>query len=347
MQNNTILISLVSKQSMPVIIPALYLKPDKVILITTHEEKHTAKNIINVLNNNKISCELSGNTVRAYDYKSTESEINRLISSNPKKILLLNTTGGTKIMAIAAYESFRKANLETIYCDTNDNKIFFMEFGKIRSENFNVKVSVKDYLSSCGFNCISSRDKLSRMNENIPLLNFISDNLEQFLNFHDYLKQKFKNKIKSKSIIYSDFEFDTSESKYILYYKNREIFTSDIKNINYIKGFWLEDYVFMKLKEKSPDDIVVGANVRSGMNNLNEIDILLTKNGRLHLISCKAGNADKQDLFELDGLRDLAGGTFGIASKVTIKKMNRSFINRARELKINLINIKQIESIII
>lgn len=344
MQSKIFHIALVSKQTMPVIIPALHLKPDKVILVATPEEKSSAFNIKKVLNDNNISCELSGNLINAYDYNSTADEIKKIINSFHNQTLILNITGGTKLMAIAAYESFRKANLETIYCDTSDNKIISFKYGNIRSENINVSVSVKDYLSSYGFDYSISADKIKRFNENLPLLEFISQNLNEFLDFLEYFKPNYKNDTKNQSIIHDNFELETNYCKYSLSYKNSEIFSSDIRNINYIIGYWLEDYTYMKLKQKNLDDIVIGADVHSGMNNPNEIDILFTKNARLHLVSCKAGKTDKQDLFELDGLRDLAGGTFGIAHKVITNKMSNSFINRAKELKINIINIKKLDS---
>lgn len=332
---------------MPNIIPAVLYNPDKVILLATQQEKRTAEDISNVLNKNNINCEIYKEFVSAYDLNSVSNALSNILNLYTESELTLNITGGTKLMAIAAYELFRKHNMNIIYCDTFDENIIHFKNGKIIFEKYtNLKISVEDYLNAYGFKVDKSQNKTKPF-ENKELIYFIKDHLNEFIEFSTGLRLVIPDNENQFVRSINDFEFERRNSKMFLSYKNREIFQSDYTNFNYLVGFWLEDFVYDFIKTKFPnEDIQKSFNILSRSNSANEVDIIFSKNGKLYLISCKTGKYDKKDLFELEGLRNLAGGTFSKAFKVIIKN-DKTFINiskRAKEMDIKLLTVKDFKN---
>ncbi|MGB9665536.1 MAG: hypothetical protein ACPL25_11560, partial [Ignavibacteria bacterium] len=58
------------------------------------------------------------------------------------------------------------------------------------------------------------------------------------------------------------------------------------------------------------------------------------------LYSCKSGKRDNQyDLFQIETLRNITSGTFGKGFFVTPNQQSISFLQRAKELNIRVVNI--------
>lgn len=339
--NNLIHICLVSKQAMPNIIPAILYKPEKVILLTTKEEYKTAENILMVLIKYDLECEIFKDFVSAYDLNSVSDAINKIVNLYSEKELTLNITGGTKLMAIAAYEIFRNHKLNIIYCDTFDENIIYFKNGKIVKEKYsNIKISVVDYLRAYGFKPNLAQNK-SKKFENIELINFIKNHLKEFIKFSNSIRFKAGTKKNRTSKSPLDFELIRNGKEVTVTYKQTQIFKSKISNYQYLIGFWLEDYIYNFIKSNfQPIEIEKSYHILSKSDSPNEVDVIFSKNGKLYLISCKTGKFNKLDLFELEGLRNLAGGTFGKAYLVTSSNVSKSIKMRANEMNIKTLDIE-------
>jgi len=338
-------ICLVSKQAMPNIIPALMYKPNRVILLATIQEKGTAENIKKVLRKNKVHCEIHKEIVDAYDVNSVSNAC-QLYINKKNEDFILNMTGGTKIMAIAAYEAFRRVNKRSLYCDTEENKIIHFHSGNITKSDIRLKIKVEDYLQSYGFRLspYHTIDKKERAVRNKSFIDFVFNNTKSYLEFVDYIKPLVSNSPLTKYLGYGDYELKPLPGGYELSHLKKTIFKAN--EIGEIIGTWFEDYTYYKIIKNELDDILLGQNIISGGKLRNEIDIMFTKNCKLYLISCKnkklEKNINKQDLFELDGLRSLAGGTFAKAFKVLTNEPEENLKNRAIELKIDIKTIYQL-----
>jgi hypothetical protein len=327
---------------MPNIIPAILYKPEKVILLTTKEEYKTAENISMVLNKYDLGCEIFKDYVSAYDLNSVSDAINKIVNMYSEKELNLNITGGTKLMAIAAYEIFRYHKLNIMYCDTFDENIIYFKNGEIVKEKYsNVKISVVDYLRAYGFKPNLAQNK-SKKFESTNLLNFIKTHLIEYIKFSKSIR--FRNGSKKSRMNNSpkDFELIKKDKEISVTYKQTEIFKSSNSNYQYLIGFWLEDFIYNFIKSNIPNiEIEKNYYILSKSDSPNEIDVIFSKNGKLYLISCKTGEFNKLDLFELEGLRNLAGGTFGKAYLVTLSNVSKSIQMRANEMYIKTLNIEE------
>lgn len=115
----TIHVSLIGAQPLPILIPARHLQADETVLVHTTNAKSTsvAKRLKNLIKNSqKVS-------VDPYEFNKTVTDLRQVLptketfSSSSDK-LIFNLTGGTKIMAIAAYELAAEYGADFVYFES-------------------------------------------------------------------------------------------------------------------------------------------------------------------------------------------------------------------------------------
>ncbi len=335
---------LVSRQSMANVLPVLMYKPENVVLFTTPEEKHSADNLESLFKSKRIRVNrLDG--LDAYDFNGIKKTVEQEIIKY-KDPVYLNVTGGTKLMALAAYEIFTEKNKPIVYCNTERNEIIHL-YPKIFTEKLELNLSIYDYLKSYGYTVIYTRtDKINgketRLFKKLDERNLLKK-FSEFLN-----RYRSGEAFYTHSGTYSDkenhiFSIQKTASAYILYvYDEKFKFDENI----FMRGDWLEDYTLYKLKKFgfSPE---VGVKIVSSNNVENEIDLIFLNNYKLYLISCKSGrnNDPNKDIYEIETLRNVAGGTFGKAFLITTRPLTKRIIQRAKELHVKPLTHEQIDSI--
>lgn len=333
------LICLVSKQAMANVIPALEMKPDKVILLSTSEEKNTAFNIQNVLLKNRINTVIYKDLISPYKLEKIQKAINKIIASKDSEFIL-NVTGGTKIMAITAFEVFKENNLKVIYYDPDHHQIMKLYPGH-SDEKVKLIISIEDYLLSYGYKIIEDLTNSGRAESKQKLFNaFNETRFSEFIYFLDFVKKNYQlNEPKIYRTIF-DFRFNKNyDTITITDLKSREKIKYELSEFKI--GDWLEDFVYLKLKNKGYDDIKYGVKIKNG-KVVNEIDVIASKNCRLCLFSCKSGKSDQYDIMQLEILRKLAGGIFGKAFFIATDISHALLVDRAKSLNIPLLNEKDI-----
>jgi len=269
----------------------------------------------------------------------------------------MNITGGTKLMAIAAYDFFKSVDSDVIYVDTPHNELIIMSAcGGIQRIQFDIKISVSDYLQAHGISMQKKARHKSYYNE--KFMRLVDKELMKFLKFsldlrfilpvsEEFSRHGFTLKVQTSEHFQEPGSGKATSNKskskrfFDLYHDGSAILEGQIEDLSYFVGFWLEDYVYYLLKSRRPDDMKRSCPVISKSGTDNEIDVILTKNGQLYLISCKSGKFSKQDLFELEGLRQLAGGTFGKAFVIVPPKSG--YRDRARQLGIEFMTILEMK----
>lgn len=109
------LVCLVSRQVMANLIPIVTLNIGQVELLYTNEEKRAHNNLRRVLNDLDLGLQIHEHLIQAYDFEGIRALCSQLISEHDD--IILNTTGGTKVMAFAAYAAFCDANRPIFYLD--------------------------------------------------------------------------------------------------------------------------------------------------------------------------------------------------------------------------------------
>ncbi|NWF51100.1 MAG: DUF1887 family protein [Ignavibacteriaceae bacterium] len=332
---------LVSHQAMANVIPVFMYKPQFVVLFATPEEKHTADNLEKLFISKKIVVKRIDN-LDAYDYlKFKDCILDELTKATND--VWLNVTGGTKLMALAAYEAFAEKDKKIIYCNTDRSQMIHL-FPKLSPEKLNLNISIDDYLQSYGYKVVSSRTNEVKK-EYFELFELIeSNNLR--LSFTKFLDD-YRRQTGSENPLttYSDkknkiFTIQRTPTSILLFVNNRKFKFNDE---NFLKGDWLEYFILYSL-EKQNIKPEVGVKIISDSNVENEIDIIFIKDYQLYLISCKSGkNTDpNKDIYEIETLRNIAGGTFGKAYLFTVQDLTERMKQRAKDLKIETLTFKNI-----
>lgn len=112
----TTLVNLIGEQTVPNIIPLLFLKPEKTILL------HTEKTVSIAHRLRKIFPGCTMEEIDPYDFTSNMDKLDTLLNKTQGKIVY-NITGGTKIMSIALFQHAVGSNSEAIYIQSEKDPV--------------------------------------------------------------------------------------------------------------------------------------------------------------------------------------------------------------------------------
>lgn len=342
---------LVSRQAMANVLPVLMYKPAQVILFATPEEKRTANNLEKLFLRKGIAV-FREDDLDAYDYISFRSIVKTELEKYTSAEVCLNVTGGTKLMALAAYEAFAESDKQIIYCDTEHQKIITL-FPAYDSSKLEADLTIEEYLNSYGYT-IEETKNIENEKDYFELFKFIEQNflMSSFIEMSAKIRESLaveENIRQPKFTITSSdrlFQFQKNFNSYYIQYGRQKKTSIKVEITEFKSGDWLEYYIFYLLKIKKNLNPLIGVKIRNQEGVENEIDVMALKNYRLNIYSCKTGKKDNQfDLYQLETLRNITSGTFGQGIFVTANRHSEKFLNRAKELSIKVIQInKNIES---
>jgi len=336
------LFCLVSRQPMANTIPVLKYMPPKVLLFSTNEENKVADQLEKLFKSKNLWVKRINN-LDAYDYHSFRRNISRQLSQL-ENAAWLNLTGGTKLMALAAYEIFTERNKNVIYCNTEKKQIIHL-FPVYKTEAIDLAISIEDYLLAYGYNVISIKRELPE--DKIKLFKLIEHTKchDQFVMFSKKIRETIKLDEPQKSCCTIHWQYYKNYDKItIVHIKSKSKFTFEQKN--FMHGIWLEEFAYYTLINNinhNFDDIAYDIKIQTIDGLENQIDVAFIRNSRLYLISCKSGIKDENSaLYEIETLRQLTGGTYASGYNLITRIPSEIFVRRANELSIKLININEL-----
>ncbi len=293
-----------------------------------------------------------------------------LLEQTDLNSLALNVTGGTKPLAIAAYEVFRENHLPIFYVHPERDHLIWMH-PKMPPVDLENKIQLDHYLMAYGAQHVDIQhphgvpEPLRQLTQHlIAQIDFYDAALSR-LNF--YAASSGNAQLKSPAIpteqLY-DRAFDAliqqfSDAGILRCQDDSLIFPNETARF-FANGGWLEAHVYaacLNLKKSLPiQDVGCSVEVtRQGKNPVkNELDVALLKDNRLYLVECKtkryAGNGQKHSeaddvLYKLDSIRDVLGGLKAQAMLVSIKNISPAHLSRAKELNIRVCCHRDIEQL--
>lgn len=366
---------LISDQAAANLLPILdtQFKPKKAIFIVSEKMKEKAKYLAETFERKGVKV-IQSKLDNELDFEQMEQQLIDLISQYEDENIALNVTGGTKLMAISAQQVFSMADKPIFYLDTDNNRIIFISKDEqhqiIPSKELNAKTELDIYLSAYGFKLINKKtktnDAFSHLAEgfvkfydecknDIPLLNKYASLCDK-----GNLKVELDNK-ESRISSFTDLLEDLSDSGIIKYHHNQIDFKEN-ENKDFLNGIWLEEYVYQAIKDlKNIDDIAFSVDIgnhkyqlnkneysQENKGNKNEFDIAFIAKNKLHIIECKTQKLEKKEikaediLYKLETLKDY-GGLFTKKCLVSYYPIPDAVHNRAKELKIEIIQAKDIQ----
>jgi hypothetical protein len=361
-------ICLVSRQPLPNLLGALALQPQTVVLLTTREEQAVSHRLQALLERHGIWCRRE--TIDAYDPRTVRAACEAVLLEPPSEPVLLNATGGTKIAALAAVAEFRGAGDAAFYVNTDAQQIQWLLPPDRPAVPLALTLSIDDYLAVHGFviagdhapdnpeqrrtlSTTIARDALKvgallryfrtlffQVDaEGLPLARAVAACADDFPEDLGTVQQALLAKLAEQGMVRLD---DGSVSAVRS--------TDDLRYLG--GGGWLEEYAYLTLKDLGLDEVRANLVIRWGERRAereveNEIDAVAVHRARLYLLSCKTGRIlsdDRKDdiaqeeIFKLEGLRELAGGTYGRAMLVAGSRMTDRLKARCGRLGIRYVD---------
>lgn len=351
-------VCMVSSQPLPNLIPLFdeTTRPQEVVLLVSVDMADRADLITR--NIEHLGCRVSRiDGISPYDIGQIRDQVLELVAARESESVALNATGGTKLMALGAYEVFRELGRPAFYIDT-DNRRHITLLPTQSTEPLADLATVKMLLGAYGYS-VEQTGNCQVAPEREQLGSFLVANVDRLAGALGVLnacaasaKGHLQGRLEPQHLgnpAVQELLQKCSEIHLLSFDSERLVFVDESARF-FANGGWLEDYVIKvvnRLKgQKLIRDHACNLQVQSLHGVRNEIDVAFTAGNRLHLIECKtaqmAGKKDKQGraddvAYKLEALRDLIGGTYARAMLVSYRQLTAEDRQRCREYRIEVV----------
>jgi hypothetical protein len=333
--NPPVMVCLISRQTMQNLLPILRYRPQRVAFITTKEEDDSRRHLEVVLHARQIPADPPC-YVDAYAPDATQQVCSQIIEHYGADRLVANLTGGTKVMALAAFGVFSAAHVPCIYTDTPHQRILYLHPDGRPAESLLTTVDVLTYLQAHG-QLASLRGRAPRyslpelaafLGQHIALLNpFLSRLRHAMRDAPDPTRVRFSPQGKQRHAMAGELVQRAMSAGLVEARQNGahelEMIFQDDKARRYLEGEWLEDLVFETIRTAGFDSYATNVALAwqdAPEREMNEIDVAVVHKLRFFYLSCKTSSDPEQmknHLFELETLSELVGGLFNHPILVT------------------------------
>jgi hypothetical protein len=357
---------LVSGQPTPNITPALDpdTKPSEVVMLVSPDMSRRADWLANVLRPAGVRVR-HWELADAYDVEAIRHRVLELLIEFGGESIALNATGGTKPMAIAAYEEFRQAGRPIFYVHPERDRLIWMHPSGWTARDLANRVRLDAFLQAHGAG-LAPRPAGYGMPEALRnlaegLVRKVEDyqNALRTLNWHAMKAEQRKSLVSPEEISGALRRDDVRElvgwfeAEGLVDVRHGRLHFADEAARFFANGGWLEQYVYaaaqaLKREHLGIQDIGRGLDVmreHQGVAVKNELDVALLAENRLYLIECKTrkfdgetdtGGAGAEAVYKLDALVNLLGGLQARAMLVSYQPLAPAILNRARDYRIGV-----------
>lgn len=363
-----VLINLVGDQPIPNLIPIMHLAPESVYLVASARTERKARNLARAMEKVPSLASLAVERpplVDAYDLAEIERDLEAMLDrlGAPEREVCLNLTGGTKIMSLAAYNVGRRRNLPMVYLITERPLQLQHYHGPklVTSETIRAVVPVEVYLESYGFQMTCKPLPAEVTKPNSVWVQAAEQLAQEAVACQDLLALFRQNQPRSATPPVFRLPGATERERALLDHLERggliellresdagadaafRVSSPDV--LAFLKSGWLELYaylaasgpttaiddralnVYVWLREDSGRELTEREVIR---DNNNELDLIVSQNGRIAVVSCKAGGPHRDHIDQLASVvSQVLLGTY--ARKVLVYGVPRYSRARAHE----------------
>ena len=375
----TILVSLISEQTIPNILGAAYYKPDILWFISTErmEKERKRECIENTLRLKELLTSTENVKKVIVDQDSLADCMNKIEEliekANGEVEYIVNITGGNKLMALAAYEIFRDIGQKVIigYMPLGKNEFvqIFPRKKPLKVYEVKERLNLEEYLNCYGFK-MQNKNEFSIVKANSlsrkATSRWILDNYELLKGMLGFLYENLKDARGKKRKRYSlSATFDREPLR--VEKEMLEKFGFDLKDsiiardmtkdeIVYLTGGWFEEYVFNEVyslvEDGVLDDAMIAVKIESLSSAQNELDIAFMKDNVFYYIECKTLGDEgeksiiRDEVYKKGSLSALLGkGEKRAIICTTRNHIKESLANRARDYGVEVLTIEQVRGL--
>ena len=369
MQSCDVYVCLISAQATPNLVPLLSMHPvpQTVLLLVTKQMQVQAQYFQKVLHSKNIK---NVHFIELTDSYAVDDIRDQVLTLMDEKALLdqkviVNITGGTKLMSLAAHSVFSEFGVDCFYFSTENQ---WMNLQNNTQEQLILKrFKVEDLLQAQGYNIVQDSKWAQKPVNKFELTSQMikSQYSNAISELYSYLATG-----KDKKIIlsFSNNRFtgfghlqtllDLFKQHGLISIKGNTITFVDEAALRFAQGTWFEEHIYHVVKGlPGIQDVQQSVQIESLSNTkstegTNELDVVFTYNNHLHVIECKTvqydlahnKGKDKQELHRLVMLKQ----TGGLATKAlfaSYKELNGDVRGRAAENKIQIIEAKDLSGL--
>lgn len=336
-------VCLLSDQILANLIPALMERPQKVVLVCTADmaRKKLDRRLKKLLEKEGIAVDIHANAPDAGQALIQEFALDLAATLEATgQPIVLNATGGTKLMALGFVEVFRGIAQRILYTDTAHRCIETLPDGQVRASAPVPMTDVLDvarYLAAQGISSgratSDDADWRSRAGERKAVAKYLGRNAERLGSCIGALnrladlafgqtdrllapQQSFDSRPRGP---WADALHELAKAKLLEWTRgSADVIFIDAERTQFLRGGWLEEYAWHILADEKPFDVRLGLEVspENGNETKNEYDVLATHANQLLFIECKTlrfkpGENDNELAYKLDSLGKAARGLFG------------------------------------
>lgn len=322
-------VCLVSEQPTPNFVPVLVqeFRPKEVILVVTPSMKAKANALEKVM---RERCQVKVQKIHIeneYDTSIIGERLFELLLNVDKEKVALNVTGGTKLMAIGAYSTFRDAGYPSFYVSEKTGEIQILDSNECLSLK-NPKIRIEDYLELHGFSVLEGKRQINRdwlpVAEELIKHQSLSHQLSMLNAAISHAKTKQSNKADVLDVHLNN--LDQNMNYFLSILEEHHLVKSNGQSVrftsraarDYMAGGWFEEYVFNLIQHlPNVQDCALGVQIDLAdkqQRRRNELDVVFMANNALHVVECKTANFDNVDndernkpLYLLKTLKEIGG----------------------------------------
>lgn len=355
----TVHVCLVSAQAAPNLLPALdpELKPREVVLLVSQKMRAAADALSKVFKELGIRADLIS-LEDEHSSRVIEETLLQIASEREGEEILLNLTGGTKLMALVAQQTVaQEKNWRSFYVDVDTDVVIWLD--KTPGKKLAEQLRLRHYLESYGFELPNSPERPQITHEQRNLMQTLITqigNLKEPLTQLNWLTQQAEDK-KQLKITMDTQQADSRNLETLLRHfaeagflqvNGNTISYADETARNFVKGGWLELYTYSCVVDVTGEtgirDKAAGLEVISKEGVKNEMDIAMMVRNRLFVIECKTARMDKPEapkandtLFKLSEICRRVGGLGAKGMLASYRPVADSERKLARALNIELV----------
>lgn len=346
------------------------IQPDKVVVAVTESMTDNAKALMTEINNLGKKVE-NLNIKNEHSLKALNQQYEAWLEQHFDDEIIVNITGGTKLMSISAFTVFGSYGFRCFYQNINPSQMVWLDDESTVS-GIGQKIPLELYLRSYQFN-VDKKIKLADISreykdyadfwhEELSRAGWFDDiaRLISKLNAHTSEKKIKADELKHFSFNEEEQEVlqDLSQATGLFKIKSSQEISCEQKDRAFLNGGWLEVLVADCLRGADFRDICQSVEIakstqRHNSHTRQEIDVMAMRQDKLYIIECKTINWEKKkseasaSIYKLSSLSHI-GGLNTQAIFVSLYDLPASAKTRAAEMGIrviagkdDIINLKQ------
>jgi hypothetical protein len=273
--------------------------------------------------------------------------------------LILNATGGTKPMSIAAYEAFRAYERPIFYVHPERDRLVWLHPSGRAARELADRVKLEDFLGSHGVK-VKALHRSIRQASRSELGERLVAGLDRYgaaLSTLNHYAQSAEGRLISDSLasvpkVLAELIALFRDAGEVTLREGRLRFPSEEARF-FVNGGWLELYAFRQVQllrqagaliQDAAWGVEVARQASQGPVD-NEIDVAFLASNRLYLLECKTrtwkglgdgGGGGADALYKVDSLRDLMGGLQARAMLVSYQPPGAAVQGRAESLGVRI-----------